>query len=703
MRNIGELLNGGKEEEPLPAIELRPTNDLPRPRAIRFSLPSGARPLDGYTIRRGVGIGGFGEVYYATSDAGKEVALKKIQRNLDIEVRGVTQCLNLKHPNLVALYDIRHDGDDQAWVVMEYVSGDNLQQTLEKSPNGLPQEELHRWWDGITAGVAYLHDCGIVHRDLKPGNIFRDHGIVKIGDYGLSKFISCSRRSGQTQSVGTFHYMAPEIGQGRYGKEIDVYALGIMLYEMITGKVPFDGESSQEIIMKHLTAEPSLDGVPAPYREVIRRALAKDPTKRFSNVHEMRTFLPGYSPLTAPVAVAGLGPTTIPVSPSQPKSDDAGDTLFHPEDSANSPSIAAFSLPDEPVARAITATVRDLRSTWDGLSPNTRRILLLITIIVLAANARSLGNYLGVLVAAYVIYLTARAFFGPKPGLKKISRMKTFPKQLAGKQQVRPSVIRAVAAARAAAEAAPVSQPSKVVPIAKQGSVQRGSTGKQLEERVRLTLANKSTQTRSTELFMSMLASAFIVPVLSFLATLFLLYTEQSRPLELFPNFLLLTLVGTMFTWSILAVGKLWESREADDSLRRFIMLLVGLAGGSATYGLVHLIGANPPTLLAEEVVRIGSFHGAHGEALFPAYLAHYSGLFSILRWWRQADPLRRMRLSVAGTVGTILVAFILQNICPVPAGFIIAGIVAIAVQLASNWVPRSQWASLQDQTQLVA
>ncbi len=77
-------------------------------------------------------------------------------------------------------------------------------------------------------------------------------GQIKLGDYGLSKFISVSRRSGQTESVGTVHYMAPEIANGRYGKEIDVYALGILLYELLTGHVPFEGESVGEVLMKHL-------------------------------------------------------------------------------------------------------------------------------------------------------------------------------------------------------------------------------------------------------------------------------------------------------------------------------------------------------------------------------------------------------------------------------------------------------------------
>ena len=89
------------------------------PPPSRFTYASGSRPLEGYTIKRGVGRGGFGEVYFATSDAGKEVALKLIRRNLDVELRGVTQCLNLKHPNLLSLYDMQHDDQGDTWVVME--------------------------------------------------------------------------------------------------------------------------------------------------------------------------------------------------------------------------------------------------------------------------------------------------------------------------------------------------------------------------------------------------------------------------------------------------------------------------------------------------------------------------------------------------------------------------------------------------------
>ncbi len=261
---------------------------------MKFSYPSGAKPLQGFTIKRGIGVGGFGEVYFAISDAGKEVALKKIQRNLDVELRGVRQCLNLNHVNLISLWDIKTNDRGESWVVMEYVPGVSLRDVIEAFPKGMPETEIKKWFAATASGVAYLHKHGIVHRDLKPGNIFRDDDqhIVKIGDYGLSKFIACNRKSGQTEAVGTFHYMAPEIGNGVYGKEIDIYALGILLYEMLTGDVPFNGESSQEIIMKHLTANVPLEKIPPAFHRVTLKSLNKDPQYRYSSVQAMVKELP---------------------------------------------------------------------------------------------------------------------------------------------------------------------------------------------------------------------------------------------------------------------------------------------------------------------------------------------------------------------------------------------------------------------------
>jgi hypothetical protein len=288
---------------------------------MKFAYGHGDRPLEGYTIKQGLGRGGFGEVYYAVSDAGKEVALKLVQRNLDVELRGVGQCLNLKHANLVSLHDVRETANGDYWVVMEYVSGETLDKVIARSPNGLPPEEVLLWLEGVCAGVGYLHEHGVVHRDVKPGNVFLDNGTVKLGDYGLSKFISASRRSGQTGSVGTVHYMAPEVLKGRYGREVDLYALGVILYEMLTGRVPFGGESPGEILMKHLTAVPDLGPLPPAYRPVVGRLLDKDPFRRYSSAQAMLADLKGY--LAAGVDTEGWeGPPAVavpvPVAASAP-------------------------------------------------------------------------------------------------------------------------------------------------------------------------------------------------------------------------------------------------------------------------------------------------------------------------------------------------------------------------------------------------
>jgi hypothetical protein len=271
---------------------------------MKFTYNSGQKPLEGYTLKHGVGRGGFGEVYHAVSDGGKEVALKLIQGNLDTELRGMKDCLNLKHPNLVSLFDIRTDSQGDYWVVMEYISGEPLNVILGRHPNGLPLELAQQWFLALTRAVGYLHDHGIVHRDLKPANLFVENGLVKVGDYGLCKFISGSHRSAQTQSVGTVHYMAPEISTGKYTKQIDIYAAGIILYEMLTGRVPFDGESAGEILMKHLTAPPDLTKLPADYVTIVGKALAKDPTHRYASMAEMAKAIEGIGKQAAPPAQA---------------------------------------------------------------------------------------------------------------------------------------------------------------------------------------------------------------------------------------------------------------------------------------------------------------------------------------------------------------------------------------------------------------
>jgi serine/threonine protein kinase len=279
----------------------------------RYAFGSGARPLDGYTIKRAIGRGGFGEVYYATSDSGKEVALKLILRNLDVERRGVIQCMNLKCPNLLSIYDLKDGEGGDTFVIMEYVAGPSLAHVLKQHPGGLPPDEVRRWLKGLVDGVAYLHDHGIVHRDLKPANLFMEEGIVKIGDYGLAKLITAGAGSGNSESIGTCHYMAPEIGSGKYHKPIDIYAMGVILYEMLTGRVPFEGETVNEVLMKHLTSRPDVSMLPEPYKAIVAKALAKDPNHRPRSIVEM---LPAEdAPKTPEVRIIGEGKPEPPASP----------------------------------------------------------------------------------------------------------------------------------------------------------------------------------------------------------------------------------------------------------------------------------------------------------------------------------------------------------------------------------------------------
>src|SRR5215212_10255852 len=252
-----------------------------------FQYKHGDRPLDGYTIQRAAGRGGFGEVYYALSDSGREVALKAVQGYEQIELRGISQCMNLKSPHLVSIFDVKHAEDGRPWVIMEFVSGPSLRELIDASPSGLGVQKAAFFLREIGKGLTYLHECGIVHRDLKPANIFYENGYVKIGDYGLSKAISASHRSAQTVTVGTLHYMAPEIGGGKYDKSIDIYALGAVLFEMITGQPPFLGASAGEILMKHVATEPDVAGIEEPFRTVIKKSMAKNPAERYQSVQEM--------------------------------------------------------------------------------------------------------------------------------------------------------------------------------------------------------------------------------------------------------------------------------------------------------------------------------------------------------------------------------------------------------------------------------
>lgn len=627
-------------------------------RPMSFTFAPGSEPLPPYTIRRGVGVGGFGEVYFAVSQAGKEVALKRIQRNLDIELRGVSQCLNLKHPNLVSLFDICRDADGGSWVVMEYVSGANLRDVLDQNPTGLPESEARRWFAGIAAGVAHLHGAGLVHRDLKPGNVFDDLGIVKVGDYGLSKYISSSQRGGHTESVGTFHYMAPEIGRGKYGREIDVYALGIMLYELLTGRVPFDGESCHEIIVKHLTALPELVDVSSPYRETIQAALHKDPNKRPSTVAELIAPL-GLSVSDA-IPITTLAGTTLAGTTlgSQGEELVTATAVHEPVARTTAPELAIPDSPsettDEPLLRAVRKSAHDLHLWWTSLeqSPRSRFWIGAFLAFVLFINTHWLLPALSILAAVYVPYYIIR--------------------QMVLHSSEQPSYAKAHLIA---SQAGPATKPRTKI---------------QWRNEVRHALRAKHNLVRMAELNTSWIASSLTVLTMAIAAGVIGLRTGDVSAVDLAPYFWmgLVVLVGAQ---GILGLGKLWERDEGEGLPRRLVLAGIGAGVGLFAYSLneFFLLSVSPSgsEMLGSDLPQ--ALYREDGTIRASGMMAHFALLFGGIRWWKSVDPLRRTRLSLWSVAVVCVAAWGVQQIMPVPQplGLLVAGGLAIATQMSAPWI----------------
>jgi len=636
-----------------------PPGDKPAQRGGgSFLYASGSRPLSGYVIKRGVGSGGFGEVYYATSDAGKEVALKLIRRNLDTELRGMRQCLNLKHPNLLSLYDIRQDDSGDTWVVMEYMSGKSLEGELADHPRGLPLEEALAWFRGIAAGVANLHDHGIVHRDLKPGNIFCDEGTVKVGDYGLSKFISCSRRSGHTESIGTVHYMAPEVAHGRYGKELDIYALGAILYELLTGHVPFDGESVGEVLMKHLTAQPDVSSLAEPYRSVVAKALEKDPARRFATVAEMMAALPASAaaqafPLGGGQGAGGSGP-----SPAAAWGRPASPMPASPPPRHRSPPVPAEIVDDyanqEPIARAVRQQFAQARNAWRKMDvPKGVKVLIIIggffAFLAVSKVLVPLVVFLAILYACYWIVRTIYlVFFGPPTGRRT-----------------------------------PAAEPARATQASRPQAAAR--------ESVTPVFVVKPLAVRATDLIGSLLAAAAVTAAMCVVMVLIEAYRGMQVQTEQCAWLYLVSLAGA---WFVLIVSKFWEGSRGERMLRHFILMTVGFGLGMVAFGVAEAFLVRLP--VDRGLIDLGKnpwgsstfYQGDRPMAM--AYVAAFATLLAVLRWWLDADPMRSKRLSLWSLLVTVVIADCVAAAWqfPQPWLMMVAACMSVAVQLSSPWVP---------------
>jgi serine/threonine protein kinase/beta-lactam-binding protein with PASTA domain len=257
------------------------------------------QPFDGrYRVLGRLGVGGMATVYLAEdSSLGRKVALKVMAERYaeDGEFverfrREAQAAARLNHPNIIAVYD-RGEADGRPYIAMEYLQGRTLKQVIQ-AEGPLPPERAIAIAMQVLAGLRYAHEHGVVHRDVKPHNVLvGDDGRIKVTDFGIA-------HAGDPQMtevgsiVGTAQYLSPEQARGRsVGPQTDIYSLGVVLYEMLAGRVPFEGDSSVAIAMQHVSDHPPplrslAPEVPESLALVVAHAMLKDSTQRYGSAEE---------------------------------------------------------------------------------------------------------------------------------------------------------------------------------------------------------------------------------------------------------------------------------------------------------------------------------------------------------------------------------------------------------------------------------
>ena len=257
--------------------------------------PGAGQTLGSYRLLERVGEGGMGLVYRAEHlKLGREAAVKVLPVNLSGESearqrfeREAALAASLQHPHILPLWEYGEQ-EDMPYLVMPYVRGGTLQERLERGP--LPRQESVACLGQLASALDYAHQRGVIHRDVKPANVLVDEqGRYYLADFGIARALAgMVRLTRNGVGVGTPEYMAPAQAQGKAGPRSDLYAMGVMLYQLLTGQVPYTGGSYAEILMKHmqepLPLEPlrqATPPLPAAVEGVLQRALAKDPEERY--------------------------------------------------------------------------------------------------------------------------------------------------------------------------------------------------------------------------------------------------------------------------------------------------------------------------------------------------------------------------------------------------------------------------------------
>ena len=263
-------------------------------------IMKGQKINDRYQIIKSIGEGGMANVYLAYDTIlDRDVAVKVLRGDLANDEKFVRrfqrEALNassLSHPNIVEVYDV---GDDngQYFIVMEYIEGKNLKDLLKKRGK-LTVSEVVDIMSQIADGLSVAHDSYIIHRDIKPQNIMiLENGLIKITDFGIAMAMNATQLTQTNSVMGSVHYLPPEQASGKGSTlKSDIYSMGILMYELLTGKLPYRGDNAVEIALKHLkeplpSIREEIDDLPQSVENVILKSAAKNPKNRYNDAREM--------------------------------------------------------------------------------------------------------------------------------------------------------------------------------------------------------------------------------------------------------------------------------------------------------------------------------------------------------------------------------------------------------------------------------
>ena len=263
-------------------------------------LTKGQKINDRYEIIKTIGEGGMANVYLAEDTIlERKVAIKVLRGDLSNDEKFIRRfkrealsVSNLSHPNIVEVYDVGEE-DGNYYIVMEYIEGKTLKQLLQKR-GALTLTEVIDIMSQLTDGLAHAHEAYIIHRDIKPQNIMiEDNGRIKITDFGIAMALNSTQLTQTNSVMGSVHYLPPEQANGK-GSTVksDIYSLGILMYELLTGSVPFKGDTAVEIALKHMKEKiPSIrkqnPTIPQSVENIVLKATAKNPKNRYDNVRDM--------------------------------------------------------------------------------------------------------------------------------------------------------------------------------------------------------------------------------------------------------------------------------------------------------------------------------------------------------------------------------------------------------------------------------